>query len=170
MDKLNLIDFDKYTITRDGKIFSNYFKKYLKGYLNPKGYIYIRLSCFDGKGRLFLLHRVIWYYFNGEIPSDYDVNHIDENKTNNALCNLNLLTRKDNNNWGTHNERMKKNLTNHPNTSKRVAQINLSTGEIIKEWPSTRDVGRQLGFNSSTISKVCRGILSQSAGYGWKYI
>lgn len=170
MDKLNLIDFSRYTITIDGKIFSNWGKKYLKGYLNPKGYIYIRLSCFDGKNRLFLLHRVIWYYFNGEIPSVYDVNHIDENKTNNALYNLNLLTRKDNNNWGTHNERMKEKLTNHPNTSKRVAQINLSTGEIIKEWSSTRDVSRQLGFNNSSISKVCRGILSQSAGYGWKYI
>src|SRR5688500_6774983 len=38
-----------------------------------------------------LLHRAVWALANGPIPDDYDVHHRDEDKTNNALSNLECL-------------------------------------------------------------------------------
>lgn len=40
---------------------------------------------------------------------------------------------------------------------------------IIQEWISASEVQRQLGIDSSAISKVCRGKLSQTGGFKWKY-
>lgn len=37
------------------------------------------------------LHRYIWYYYNGEIPKGCDIHHIDKNKDNNDIRNLQLL-------------------------------------------------------------------------------
>lgn len=113
MDKLELIDFSKYTITKDGKIWSNSKNKhrYLKGNADSDGYYRVTLTNTDGTRKSFQWNRVIWYYFNGEIPEGIQVNHIDENKANNALSNLNLLTPGENINWGTRNERVAKTLS-----------------------------------------------------------
>ena len=40
------------------------------------------------------IHRDVWQYFNGDIPEgDYEIHHIDHNKANNNIANLQLLTR-----------------------------------------------------------------------------
>lgn len=188
MDKLNLIDFDKYTITEDGKIFSNtfnYMNHQVLGCKDRNGYHSVYLRCIDKKSRNFLKHRVIWFYFNGEIPQNYEINHIDENKANNSLCNLELLTRAENVRYGTRTERAaatnstvqkgRKFTKEHIEKlslakSKPILQYDLETNEPIKEWQSSKDVEKQLGYNASTIRKVCRNIYSQAYGYGWKHL
>lgn len=37
------------------------------------------------------MHRFVWEYYNGEIPDGYDVHHIDGNRGNNDISNLQLL-------------------------------------------------------------------------------
>ena len=187
MDKLNLIDFEKYTITEDGKIFSKHFNRYMLGYKNKSrgGYLSLCLMCKDKKPRLFYFHRVIWFYFNGEIPQGYEINHIDEDKTNNSLSNLELLTRVENVRYGTRTLRASitnsivqkgRKLTKEHilkmalAKSKPILQYNLETKEPIKEWQSSRQVERELGFSSSTVGKAVRGIYSQAYGYGWQYV
>ena len=70
---------------------------------NPKNkhskYRRIHLSK-NGKKFYFFVHRLVWEAFNGPIPEGYQVNHIDENPENNCLSNLNLLTPKENSNYG----------------------------------------------------------------------
>lgn len=185
MNKLNLIDFEKYTITEDGKIFSKRHNRYLLGYKCKGGYLVLFLYCKDKKSRLFYFHRVIWFYFNGEISQGYEINHIDENKTNNSLDNLELLTRVENIRYGTRTKRAaitnsivqkgRKFTKEHIEKlslakSKPILQYNLETKEPIKEWQSSRQVERELGFSSSTVGKVARGIYYQAYGYGWRYI
>lgn len=55
----------------------------------------------DGRVIYPVLARCIWESFNGPIPEGMQVNHIDEDPTNNRLDNLNLMTPKENTNWGT---------------------------------------------------------------------
>lgn len=57
------------------------------GYHNNSGYV----MC---KGKL--LHRIMWETFIGEIPDGYEIDHIDANKENNSLSNLQLLKHSDN--------------------------------------------------------------------------
>ena len=115
MDKLNLIDFEKYTITKDGKIFSHSVShrcKEMHGYLTKRGYIRVNMLCKDNQQRSYQLHRVIWFYFNGEIPECLEVNHKDEDKTNNSIDNLELLTHLENINYGTRNQRAGVSISN----------------------------------------------------------
>jgi hypothetical protein len=48
-------------------------------------------------GVTYQLHRVIYVWQFGVDPAELDVDHIDDDPTNNNIWNLQLLTRKDNN-------------------------------------------------------------------------
>ena len=52
--------------------------------------------------------------------------------------------------------------------SKPVLQKNINTGEIIKEWPSAREITRQLGFDYRGISASCLSINKNAYGYKWE--
>ena len=56
--------------------------------------------------KAFLVHRLVYATFVGEIPDGLQVNHIDECKENNVLSNLNLMTAKENTNWGDEKREM----------------------------------------------------------------
>lgn len=43
-----------------------------------------------------LVHRVVWETFNGEIPAGYEIDHINDVRDDNRLCNLRLITHLDN--------------------------------------------------------------------------
>ena len=53
---------------------------------------------------------------------------------------------------------------------KKIAQIDLKTGNIIRKFEAIRDVNREFGYDTSAISRVCLGKQKTSYGYGWKYI
>ena len=55
--------------------------------LTPKGYVRIRCN---GKARM--EHDLIWEQYYGEIPEGYQIHHIDGNKANNNIENLQLVT------------------------------------------------------------------------------
>lgn len=80
-------------------------ERQMKFYLNKKGYNLITLFK-NGVKKNFFVHRLVWIAFNGSVPSNLQINHIDEDKNNNALENLNLLTCKENINYGSRNKKV----------------------------------------------------------------
>jgi hypothetical protein len=79
------------------------------------GYYLIKLD------KLRLIHRVVAETFLGEISDGYEVNHIDEDKSNNNLSNLELVTRSEN---------MKKYWENHKGNANKqyFGRYNKKTG------------------------------------------
>ena len=117
------------------------------------------------------IHRVIYTACYGEIPEGLDVNHIDENHNNNSIFNLNLMTHKDNCNWGTRNERMAKKLkgkyVNRTDQSKPVGAY--KNEELVMTFPSAREADR-CGFERAAVAKCCKDKRKSYKGYEWRYI
>lgn len=134
--------------------------------LNKYGYLQVTL-CKDEKQTTARVHLLVWDAFVGEDRTGLDVNHIDENKENNSLWNLNLMTRKQNNNWGTGNKRRSKALTNNPARSKAVIAKNPVTLKVVYEFPSTNEAGRN-GYDQSNVVKCCNGCFHRPGNHKYK--
>ena len=113
-------------------------------------------------GKWYQVHRIVWEAFNGSISEGLQVNHINEVKTDNRLSNLNLMTPKENCNWGSRNERRAK------KQSKVVLQFTLDN-ILVKEYPSTHQAERETGFGHANISACCKGKYKTAYNYIWRY-
>ena len=137
-------------------------ERILKPRTDHYGYLLVSL-CAGGKSKTLKVHRLVCEAFHDNPENKLDVNHINENKTDNRACNLEWCTRRENVNHGTRNVRIAE------TKSKPVVQYTLN-GELIKVWSSTIEVQRQAGFSQGNISKVANGKHKQAYGYIWKYI
>lgn len=132
-------------------------EKILKPGINQYGYYQVQLYK-NSIGKMYIVHRLVWIAFNGPIPEGLQVNHINEIKIDNKLENLNLMTPKENTNWGTGIERR----------AKAVLQFTLDN-IFVKEYQSTMQVARELGFSCGHICECCKGKRKTAHGFKWKY-
>lgn len=137
-------------------------EKILKVLTGNRGYITVCLYN-KTKRELVLVHRLVAEAFVPNPDNKPQVNHKDENKTNNCVENLEWMTAKENINYGTRNERMAK------AKSKPVAQYT-KDGELVKVWSSTHEAARQLGIRQGNISNVALGRSKTCGGFVWKYV
>lgn len=79
----------------------------LKNKTDKDGYPIVNLSV-QQKVKTCKVYRLVWETFNGPIPDGMHCNHINEIKTDCRLENLNLMTARENNRWGTRTERAAK--------------------------------------------------------------
>ena len=166
-----------YKVSNLGKILSlNYRNTGKEGVLNPSkdkdGYLQVHLRK-NGETNLCKAHRLVAQTFIPNPENLPEVNHKDEDKTNNFVflnedgsvdkekSNLEWKNHRDNLNHGTRNERAAKAL------SKPVLQLSLS-GELIREWPSVAECGRN-GFSQSCVCDCCNGKLPHHKGFRWMY-
>lgn len=171
-----------YKVSNLGKILSlNYKNTGRAELLNPvdvgTGYLQVGLWK-NKKTKRCYVHRLVAEAFLENPDNLPQVNHKDENKTNNFVflnedgtvnkekSNLEWKTPKDNCNHGTRNERIAKAQTNR-NKSKKVLQFSKS-GEFIREWPSTQECGRN-GFDQGHVAACCRGELKTHKGFCFMY-
>ena len=146
-------------------------EKILKSYMLNSGYYIIGLTK-QSILKFYYVHRLVWESFNGSIPEGYEINHLNEKKFDNRLENLNLMTHRENINYGSRTERSAKKrsiiLKNRKDLSKPVLQFTLED-ILIKEYPSTKQVERELGFGQGNIVNCCKGRCKQAYGYIWRY-
>ena len=134
----------------------------LKGSRNSGGYSGVTLHK-DGCTKFVNIHRIVAEAFVPNPLEKEEVNHKDENPSNNHASNLEWVTHKENLNYGMRNERVAK------ANSKPVAQYT-KDGAFIKVWASAAEVKRQLGFNHSNIIQVAKGNRKTACGFIWKYV
>ena len=147
-------------------------EKVLKQVKHYGGYLIVCL-CKDGKQGNKLVNVLVWEAFNGPVPQGMQVNHIDEDKTNNSLSNLNLLSPKENCNWGTRNQRMKESLkgvlVNRKDKSKWVIKLSKNY-EILHFYQSANQASRETGIFPQNIGQCCLGKQKTAGGFIWKYV
>ena len=133
----------------------------LKPRRNTCGYLRVDLYK-NGYNKTYLVHRLVAQTFIPNHQNLTEVNHKDEDKTNNKVSNLEWCDRKYNQNYGTRNQRVSIKL------SKPVLQYTKS-GVFVGEWKSIHDVERNLGYAIQNISSCCKGKRKLAYGFIWKF-
>ena len=136
---------------------------------NGKGYLGIPLRCEDGKQRSFLIHRLVAKYFLPDWDENLTVNHIDEDRFNNKVTNLEMVTQLQNNN---HGDRKKKvSITRETNkwSGKCVRQAVKLTNIIdntVLYFPSKNTACKFLRVLPHKLDNVLSG--KRTHVHGWK--
>jgi hypothetical protein len=132
------------------------------------GYQAIVLSK-NSKAKSFLVHRLVAMAFIPNPENLPQVNHKDENPSNNCVDNLEWCNQRYNSNYGTSKYRISAKLKNGI-LSKPVEQY-CKNGMFIMEYPSAIEASRVLGLNVSGIVLCCNNNpkYSHCGGYQWKY-
>lgn len=129
------------------------------------GYMRVCL-CKNNKQRNGLVHRMVAQAFLENPLELPQINHINENKSDNRVENLEWCDCLHNNNHGTRNERISKSKRN--TKCKKVIQMDLQ-GNFIREWVSLNEIMRVLGFNAAFVARCCHGVKPTAYGYRWQY-
>ena len=152
-----------YQVSNFGRVKSLWFdkEKILKQTQKENGYLCVNLHM-NKKQKTFLIHRLVANMFISNPESKPEINHLDEDKTNNKFDNLEWCTREYNTNYGTHNKRVAKTL------SHKVVGYSLTETKVI--ILQSAEQGKKIGFSSECISRCCKGKQKTHKGYTWKYL
>ena len=169
----------KYQVSNLGRVkslkdrYGNYREKILKPG-EYRGYLQVYL-CKENKSKPFKVHRLVALHFIDN-PNNYpQINHKDENKTNNSVSNLEWCTAKYNSNYGTRVSRIKSHHKYLYGSKHHKARkvLCITTG---KEFGCIKEASKYYGMPEQNISVCCKG-KRKSAGKGtskeplnWKFI
>lgn len=131
---------------------------------DKSGYVCVTLWK-DGTRKYDRMHRIVAKTFIPNIDNKPVINHKDGNKANNCVENLEWVTYKEN----THHA-LKTGLFKNTHRSKKVIQYDKNM-KPIKQYSSTKEVERRLGYDASSIRDCCTGRKHHKTAYGyiWKY-
>ena len=157
----------KVTITNE--IDKTYFVSNLGRFKNSKGKIminykvnengYIRVYIYN---KTYALHRLIALAFIDNPENKSQVNHIDGNKINNSVNNLEWVTNKEN--------QIHKHQTGLGNNfTRKIGQYTLDN-IFIKEHKSIASASKEINISKSCISGVLRKKRKTAGGFIWKYL
>lgn len=190
---VNFEDYQGYEIFEDGTVLSYWEKTYeengrisgskigeepkrVYGSIDSKGYKYITMKDIYGKRRHPKIHRLVALAFLSNPDNKPQINHIDGNKENNSVKNLEWATNGENQKHafklGLNKPHIKdKNYQwfgDHDNC-KKVRQLDLEGNEVAIH-NSLAIAGRSVGKGYSTISKVCNGKGKTAHGFKWEFV
>jgi len=173
-----------YQISNDGRVKSVRSGKILKPKISGAGYHRVNLSV-NGKVRSVFVHRLVAMAFIENPSNKPTVNHINENKTDNRVENLEWATNAEQNSHGTRTERARK----HTNYSKReidysvVAQkhdysrgdmcnrkrvLVYKDGNLIGNFGSQREASDFTGVSKGKVSLCISGKKDSCKGFVFK--
>lgn len=155
-----------YEVSNAGRVRSTKTSVILKLLVLPNEYLQVSLYK-DKQRRQMLVHRLVATAFienGGDLPM---INHKDENKQNNAACNLEWCDCRYNNSYGAVSPLEKM----HQALRKSVAQYSMD-GTCIATYDSIRAAARATGCMQSSISCCCNGQrgYKSTGGYIWKFV
>ena len=181
-EKWKIIEgYESYAVSNKGNIWSYHKNRKMK--INTSG-PYPRIGLRKRKGskqKTFLIHRLVATAFISNPHNKPQVNHIDENKNNNDVKNLEWATPSENYSHNNLHERRIKtrmlsgyyNSEKFKSTIKKSAKsrstpvkgVNIETGDTVY-FESAREAGRN-GFHQGAISACLRGEYKHHKNYIW---
>ena len=159
--------YDLYGADMNGNIINIIKRNPMKGYKNANGYMMcmVRKHAQNGQKSIHV-HRFVWECFNGIIPYDKVIDHINDKKDDNRLCNLQLVTHQENCKKSAKNRDYTFTKYNH-NKKRCIKAINQITKEV-SYYKSMYSTQQHLSVNSGIIKMVCEGLNNCKSGISKK--
>lgn len=153
-----------YYVQDDGKIFSERTNKILSVQLDKDGYEKVQMMSTDGKRHRYSVHRLVLENFNPiENMNKFQVNHIDGNKRNNNLSNLEWVTCSENL-IHAHKIGLKNQSGEHNNASKLTEeQVKEIINMLLEHKYIYGQIAEKFGVSDDTIGSIKRK-------ERWKYL
>lgn len=161
-----------YKISNFGRLYSKRKNTIMTNLHHNCGYLKINLVKNKTMKSVYI-HRLVAENFIANIENKPQVNHIDGNKLNNRVDNLEWCTAKENQSHSINvlkNKRYKIPIVygeNHHN-SKKIKQI--ENGKTINTFFGCGEASRETGINKHNIWSVLKGNRKTAGGYFWQYV
>lgn len=143
------LTFDDYEITKDGDVINKHNRHILKGQPNGKGYLRVSIG-----GKLYFIHRLVAEKYIPNPEGKQQVNHIDGNKLNNSVDNLE---------WVTNQENRDHAISQHLHTAgedcpwARLTQKDVETIRKLNGVLTQKEIAELFKVSPSTISAIFNG-------------
>lgn len=178
-------EFKDYTIDTEGNVYSKRKHKYLKQTINKYGYCKVTLQK-DKYKKMYSVHRLVAEAFIPNYNKLPQVNHIDGNKQNNHVANLEWCTAKHNMNEAVRTglfdnckkiqkeNAVKNNLNKYhilanEVTKKKVAQYD-KQNNLLNTYESISEASRKTGITITSISYSANGKRKTAGGFIWHFV
>lgn len=160
-----------YSINEEGKIYSHRTGKIMKTFKNNRGYVCVSLTK-DRIKKNHLVHRLVAKTFLERVDGKYEVNHIDSDKENNFVGNLEWVTRKENvaHQVASGNLDIASAQAKARESNKRKVGMYDLNGNLLKVFISQKEAAEETNSIASKISLVVNGKRKTHNGYIWKRV
>ena len=166
--KQSIIKYGRYIVYSDGNVFSLIKNKYLKHTKTKNTYRQVTLYDQDKVKHKFNLHRLIAESFIPNIDNKCCVNHIDGDKLNNDISNLEWVSILQNNVHAYKTGLKVLPKKGNAKISKKVIQYDIDGVTVIKIHDCIICTEED-GFIPSSVTKCCKGKIKTHKGFIWKY-
>ena len=146
--------FKGYEVWSDGSIRNKGACSFKKPTLNPKGYTYSQFY-YEGTSHGWLWHRFVAEAFLGSCPEGYEVNHKNGIRDDNRLCNLEYLTKSQNNQLSYDSGRRDVKGARNANCKITESQV-IDVCKILEkgDYKTTVEVAKRTGVPKHTVRSI----------------